>query len=70
MKHIQVLPGKESMLDSHRAAVLESGHPDFRGPTVHLQPSEQSAESQHKGLLALKKNIFGALWAVEDENNL
>lgn len=60
VKRIQVFPGQESMLDAHRAAVLERSHPDLHGPTVHLQPSEQSAESQHKGLLALKQNIFGA----------
>lgn len=61
VKCIKVLPAKESMLDAHRAAVLEHSHPDLHGPTIHLQPSEQSAESQHKGLLALEKNIFGAL---------
>lgn len=70
VKGIQVLPGQEAMLDAHIAAVLECSHPDLHGPTVHLQPGEQSAESQHKGLLALEQNILGALRAVEDENNL
>lgn len=70
VKGIQVLPGQEAMLDAHVAAVLECSHPDLHGPTVHLQPGEQSAESQHKGLLALEQNILGALRAVEDENNL